>query len=233
MDVIFVVSAVVSVVGAVLMVLGRNPVYALVFLLMSFCGAAGVFYSLNATFVAVSQILVYAGAIAVLFLFVLMFVDLGKKGEEQLPKRVDSLATYEPAAVSEAKIQKGKAFQFNYAAALVALAVLSVFVWAALALPEEGYGTFGAFPIAIPDSTPDAPKGAVLYFGSTESIGRALFFDFPLHYEVVGLVILVGVMGAVILGKRISDEQREDTARKAAIAKAAEEHPAMQTAGHH
>ncbi len=221
---IFVVSAIVSVVGAVLMVARRNPIYGLIFLLVSFSGAAGVFYSLNATFIAVSQILVYAGAIAVLFLFVLMFIDLGKKGEDKFPARVDSLSTYEPAAVEEGKISEGPRFQFSYPAAVVAMTVFALFVWVAASLPEETFDKFDPVPIHGPagpireDETNS--KSSPIYFGSTAAVGRAIFerkgpFEsFALHYEVVGLVILVGVMGAVILGKRIGDEQREEQERK-------------------
>ena len=223
MSSIFVISSIVAVVGAVLMVLRKNPIYGLIFLLVSFSGAAGIFYSLSATFVAVAQILVYAGAIAVLFLFVLMFMDLGKTGEEQLPERVGSLAEYEPAALEQAKIVDRERFRINFSALFVAFSIFGLFVWVALGLPEARFGAFKALRVVGPEGAMQGHRGEGhdIYFGSTESVGQAIlrsfdtFGGFALHYEVVGLVVLIGVMGAVILGKRISDEQEEEAlARK-------------------
>ena len=63
--------------GAVMMVVSRNPVASLMFLVLSLFAVAGVFVLLNAHFLAAVQIIVYAGAIMVLFLFVIMLLNLG------------------------------------------------------------------------------------------------------------------------------------------------------------
>ena len=63
--------------GAVMMVVSRNPVASLMFLVLSLFAVAGVFVLLNAHFLAAVQVIVYAGAIMVLFLFVIMLLNLG------------------------------------------------------------------------------------------------------------------------------------------------------------
>lgn len=75
----FVILAVVSVVTAILVILQRNPVTSAIYLIMTFFALAGIYLLLNAQFIAVIQVLVYAGAIMVLFLFVIMLLNLEKE----------------------------------------------------------------------------------------------------------------------------------------------------------
>ncbi len=74
---IFVVLAVVAVGGGVGMVSSRSPVASLLFLVTTLFSLAGIFLLLNAQFIAAVQVIVYAGAIMVLFLFVIMLLNLG------------------------------------------------------------------------------------------------------------------------------------------------------------
>ena len=67
-----------SVLGAVLVVTNRNPVASVLFLVLTFFSLAGLFVTLQSHFLAAIQILVYAGAIMVLFLFVVMLLNLGR-----------------------------------------------------------------------------------------------------------------------------------------------------------
>ena len=73
----------VSVLAAVAMVLFRNPIYSALSLVTTFFCLAGLFVLLNASFLAAVQVIVYAGAIMVLFLFVIMMLNLGEKGDKQ------------------------------------------------------------------------------------------------------------------------------------------------------
>ena len=73
----FFLFAAVAVVSAVLMVLFRNPIYSALSLVTTFFALAGLFVLLNAYFLAAVQVIVYAGAIMVLFLFVIMLLNLG------------------------------------------------------------------------------------------------------------------------------------------------------------
>jgi NADH-quinone oxidoreductase subunit J len=74
-DIIFWVLAVVSVVAAGAMIVSKNPGHNALFLVLSFSALGGIFGLLDAPFAAAIQILVYAGAIMVLFIFVVMMVD--------------------------------------------------------------------------------------------------------------------------------------------------------------
>lgn len=80
---IFLTLAVISVITALLMVLSRNPVHSVLFLILTFFTIAGQYILLNAQFLAVVHIIVYAGAIMVLFLFVLMLLNLSRDTEPQ------------------------------------------------------------------------------------------------------------------------------------------------------
>jgi NADH-quinone oxidoreductase subunit J len=75
-DVVFVISALVCAVSAVAIVSRRNPVYSVVYMLPFFLGMTTIFILLQATFLAAIQMIVYGGAILVLFLFVLMLINL-------------------------------------------------------------------------------------------------------------------------------------------------------------
>ncbi len=76
---LFVILAVVTVVTAILVIVQRNPVNSAICLIFTFFSLAGIYLLLNAEFVAIIQVLVYAGAIMVLFLFVIMLLNLGKE----------------------------------------------------------------------------------------------------------------------------------------------------------
>ena len=222
MDILFLLSSALAVLGGVLMVSRKNAVYALLFLLVSFAGAAGVFYSLNATFIAISQILVYAGAISVLFLFVLMFMDLRRAGESVLPQRVGSLSVYDPAATIAPAARERDKFDFHPAAAIAALTMFAVMAVVIVGLPAA-WDSFGTVPV-MSEVKPGQPTEQH-YFGATAEFGAITIQDFPLHFEVVGLVVLVGVMGAVVLAGRLRDEEKPKAEEKAA--------PDAHAAGHH
>lgn len=78
--------SIVGIGGAIGLLLNRNPVYAALCLILNFFSIAGLYLSLNAEFLAVIQILVYAGAIMVLFLFVIMLLNLS---DEEGPRKFD------------------------------------------------------------------------------------------------------------------------------------------------
>jgi len=77
--VLFVILAVFAVVTAVLVIVQRNPVSSAIFLILTFFALAGIYLLLHAEFIAAIQVLVYAGAIMVLFLFVIMLLNLERE----------------------------------------------------------------------------------------------------------------------------------------------------------
>ena len=74
--VVFYIFAIVAVASGVMVVLARNPVHSVLFLILAFVNAAGLFVLLGAEFLAMILIVVYVGAVAVLFLFVVMMLDV-------------------------------------------------------------------------------------------------------------------------------------------------------------
>ena len=75
----FYILALAAVVSAFMVVKSRNPMHSALWLLVTFCSVAGIYLLLNAEFVAAIQIIIYAGGVLVLYIFVIMFVDLSKE----------------------------------------------------------------------------------------------------------------------------------------------------------
>ena len=83
MMILFYIAATVAVVSTVGVIVQSNIVHALIYLILSLLAVAVVFFSLGAPFVAVLEAIVYAGAIMVLFLFVIMMLNMGKHSIDQ------------------------------------------------------------------------------------------------------------------------------------------------------
>jgi len=84
-QIFFYILATVVVAATVFAVKTRHTVHAIIYLATSFFGLAGIFYLLGAPLVAVFEVIIYAGAIMVLFLFVIMMLDMGQPGKAQSP----------------------------------------------------------------------------------------------------------------------------------------------------
>jgi len=82
-DLVFYGAAVVALVSTVLTVTGRNPVHALLYLIVSLLAVAVIFFLFGAPFAALLEVIVYAGAIMVLFVFVVMMLNLGDVAEQE------------------------------------------------------------------------------------------------------------------------------------------------------
>src|SRR5438067_10043759 len=93
---VFVVAAAVVIVGALGVVFSRNPVHAALMLVMTLFGVAVLFVEQNAQFLAAVQVIVYAGAIVVLFLFVIMLIGVDR--EENI--EAEPLRGQRPAAIA-------------------------------------------------------------------------------------------------------------------------------------
>jgi NADH-quinone oxidoreductase subunit J len=83
MDLLFYVTAFVAVISTVMVITRLNAVHALLYLVVSLLSVAFLFYLMGAPFVAALEIIIYAGAIMVLFIFVVMMLNLGKQSTEK------------------------------------------------------------------------------------------------------------------------------------------------------
>jgi NADH-quinone oxidoreductase subunit J len=161
---LFYVFAAIALGSSLAMVVQRNPVAAAMNLVLTMFSLAALFVLLQAHFLAVIQLLVYAGAVMVLFLFVIMFLNLTE--DQMMPGRRSILHV-----------------------AGIALAIFALFQLRGLI-----------------DRTPPAPPKAVdAAFGTTKAIGKLLFSDYLLPFEITSVLILAAIVGAVVLAKRRLD----------------------------
>jgi NADH-quinone oxidoreductase subunit J len=82
---LFYILAVVTVIGTILAITEKHPVHAIVYLVTSFFSLATIFFLLAAPLIAMFEIIIYAGAVMVLFMFVIMMLDLGHPAEAKRP----------------------------------------------------------------------------------------------------------------------------------------------------
>lgn len=169
-----------------LVVTGRNPVTCALALAASFVGLAALFLSLDAYFIGVIQILVYAGAVMVLFLFIIMLLDI--KTEEGKKLNV-------PAIVSGVLLAVLLTLQIIAVAGGTGLANKTT-QNTPLALTEAA-GKIGK--AALPTITNDLKAGTL---PDAKLIGFTLFDKYGFHLQVIGLLLLVGTIGVVVLSKR-------------------------------
>lgn len=99
MEYIFYVLGAFTVITALLVVFSKNPIHSVLYLVLTFFGIAAQYLMMSAEFLAVVQIIVYAGAIMVLFLFVLMLLNLNKDNEPQKSNLVKGIATLSGGAL--------------------------------------------------------------------------------------------------------------------------------------
>ncbi|WP_395719270.1 NADH-quinone oxidoreductase subunit J [Prosthecobacter sp.] len=169
-----------------LVVTGRNPVTCALSLAASFTGLAALFLSLDAYFIGIIQILVYAGAVMVLFLFIIMLLDI--------------------------KAEEGKSLNIAPIVSGVLVAVLLAIQIAAV-VTSTGIASKNAqnTPLALADASAKLGKAALptitkdLQEGTlpdVKLIGFTLFDQYGFHLQVVGLLLLVGTIGVVVLSKR-------------------------------
>lgn len=167
-------------------VVARNPVASALSLVVSFTGLAALFISLDAYFIGTLQILVYAGAVMVLFLFIIMLLDI--KAEE----------------IKKARI--GPVVGAVFLAVLFTLQisnVLGAFKEGEKPLPELQL-TAAAARQDLPTIKNDLKAGTL---PDAKLVGFTLFDRYPFQLQAVGLLLLAGTVGVVVLSKRDTKEE--------------------------
>ena len=132
--IIFIYFAAVIVISAVLMITRRNPIHSVLLMLLLFFHIAGVFVLLNAEFLAAVQLIVYAGAILILYLFVVMLLNVDK---ERSAKRANR---YWPVMAG---------FGIVIASEIVLLIVRGKFAVDAGQLMKPGFGSVNALGVEL------------------------------------------------------------------------------------
>ncbi|WP_337044385.1 NADH-quinone oxidoreductase subunit J family protein [Emticicia sp. 17c] len=163
----FAILSVLTLFGALGTVMSRNPVHSVIYLIVTFFSLSAHYILLNAQFLAAVNIIVYAGAIMVLFLFVIMFLNLRQEAEE------------------------AKKDQTIFAAVVTAVILGGILIIFLRRAEREPINTLNY----------NSQSGMV------EVLGKSLYGEYLLPFELVSVLFLVAMAGAVMLGKRESGER--------------------------
>jgi NADH-quinone oxidoreductase subunit J len=169
----FYVFAFVTFVAAARVITARNPVHAVLFLILTFVSSAGIFLLAGAEFLAMMLVIVYVGAVMVLFLFVVMMLD-----------------------VNFAELRAG------YAKYLPVGGVIGLLLFAELAMVAVGWtpakDTATRVATKIPDTfLKSAPAGAD--YSNTKALGEVLYTQYMFFFELAGIILLIAMIGAIVL----------------------------------
>jgi NADH-quinone oxidoreductase subunit J len=160
-EILFGILSLMAIVSGISVIFSRNPVFSVLYLIITFFSIAGHYILLNAQFLAAVHIIVYAGAIMVLFLFVIMMLNLNKDTEPTKPVWV----------------------QF---AAVIAGGVLMITLIGSLKGAET-------MTLAQPQNSE---------IGLVGNLGKVLFNEFLVPFELSSVLFLSAMVGAVLLGKK-------------------------------
>lgn len=159
-QILFWILSIVALFSALMVVISKNPVYSVLWLIVTFFSISGHYILLNAQFLAIVNIIVYAGAIMVLFLFVIMLMNLDRNTEPQKNKWL------------------------KMAGAVAGGSLLLVMV-AALRHAEHNMTELGTGDI-----------------GLIGNLGKVLFGEYVVPFEIASILFLSAMVGAVVIGKR-------------------------------
>ena len=168
--ILFFLFATIAVVCGVIMITQRHPVSSALSLIGVMGSLAILYLLLGAEFIAAAQMIVYAGAIMVLFLFTIMILNAGK---ESKPVRESLLA---------------RVLGIPLLICLLGVLTYLIFRTVSPSLSSETLVTFGKFT-----------------GGGPREIGMALFTQYLLPFEIVSVLVLIAIIGAVVLARKELD----------------------------
>ncbi len=157
----------------VLVITAKSAVHSVLFLVLDFLFVAALYVTLNAEFLAVIQIMVYAGGIVVLYLFVVMLVNLKRAHEQHAdPRRLGVIGMLLAGVV------------------LVELVAISVSTASRDAAP------------AVASAVREFPERLNDPLLNTERLGWVLYTDYLIPFELASMLLLVAMIGAIVLARR-------------------------------
>jgi NADH-quinone oxidoreductase subunit J len=216
--IIFFMVGTIAVAASILVVAMRNPVHSALFLLLTFLCVAVLFILAEAEFVGAVQVLVYAGGIMVLFLFVVMLINVRHLHDQAMLSR------------------------FWKEAILVGAALLAIFIFvvrsgtyhqAALNTSSlRMVRVAGHKKVVMPDGTTVRKKVMRRKtVGNSEAVGMALYTDYLVPFEVASLFLLVAMIGAIVIGKRELQSMDEDSSPDFILRRISEERAVKEAMG--
>ena len=171
---VFVVAGLMVLGGAIGVIIAKHPVHAALSLILTLFGVAVNFVALEANFLAAVQVIVYAGAIVVLFLFVIML--LGVDNAENL-------------SIEPFKVQRPIAAVVGVGVFTLVVTAVVVSRDATSAVQGTGLEVLGA-------------DGGVDHDGNIRALARDLFSDHVLAFELTSVLLVIAVVGTVILARK-------------------------------
>ena len=168
-----------ALVSAILVIASKNPVYSVLFLILSFCNVSALLFLLNLEFLPITFLVVYVGAIAVLFLFVLMMLNI---------------------KLTELKAEN--AHFLPVACLLGVVFVLELFVMIRLEfLPLTFSFVHSPFLSDFANSNASFIDFPLFYLNESNmrSLGQILFVEYWLQFIIVGYILLFAMVGAIVL----------------------------------
>ena len=172
---------VLALVSAVLVVVNRNPVNSAMFMILTLLSIAGMFALLEAYFLAILQVLVNAGAVMVLFLFIIMLIDV------QSSSKRSSIAIMAGGAI------------------IAGLAMLGA-VWMLLGDGES----LALVSESLPAEEMPVDGNPFTYSTSPTAFGWGLFSKYMLPIQVTGFLLLVAMIGVIVISRKPKTEEEED-----------------------
>jgi NADH-quinone oxidoreductase subunit J len=167
-DLIFFAFAGLLLLASLGVIASRNPVHSALYLVVCFFSCSGLWLLLEAEFLAIALVLVYVGAVMVLFLFVVMMLDIN------LVQMREGFVRYLPIG------------------GFFALCLVGIMVWVV--------GDFGGEVFNVP-----ALQNAVVHaadYSNTEALGRVLYTEYVLPFEIAAVILLVAIIAAISLTLR-------------------------------
>jgi NADH-quinone oxidoreductase subunit J len=194
---VFIVIGTIAVASSILVVAMRNPVHSALFLLLTFLCVAVLFVLKSAEFVAAVQVLVYAGGIMVLFLFVVMLINYRHLPEEKVMSSVwmGGIGIGLAVFVLLATMVSGGVY---HEPAIDADRKLST-------VTETHLTAHPSDPDKLVRRTRERENR------NAEAVAMALYTDYLVPFEVVSLFLLVAMIGAIVIGKRELSVEEEET----------------------
>ncbi len=217
--ILFFIVAAVMLASGIMVVTQRNPVMSVVFLIIAFFSLAVLYIMLGAQFIAVMQVIVYAGAIMVLFVFVVMMLNLGAKQKWEVSNAfrtglgfgvaglifVLGVLAIEGADQSigaiDSRTAKAMLKQVDDGKPLNSAQSGSIVAWFA----EGGAGVEVMPDHGMAATASDSLEAIVSYYkdmGTVEVIGENLFRRYLIPFEVASVLLLAAIIGVVGLVKR-------------------------------
>jgi len=209
-------------IGSSLMVItSRDPVRAVLFLILAFFNAAGIFLLLKAELIAMLLVIVYVGAVAVLFLFIVMMLNINKS------KAKENVIGYAPLGIVVAIILFVELFFIIQSSAtilesdntnaennktVVEEIVTEEATTEVVATKEKMSSLVDGKEVLTSDieaSTIEVTKTDKKLRTNTEMIGMVLYTDFAYLFQLCGLILLVAMIGAISLAHRQRDGVRK------------------------